>query len=108
MSIMVTRPTTPAQQHVERPLAPMSALRGHAREHERAGCGLVQPFLKCPAQGAPGLGERIAPSLSGNDEDAPVAMPGGPGQERSHLAPSFSACESMQVQPTVDRNSAAT
>jgi len=62
----------------------MRVLRGHARQHKRAGSGLVQPPFEFPAQHAAGLGERIAspgeriaspgeritPSLPGNDEDA--------------------------------------
>lgn len=69
----------------------MPALRGHARQHKRAGCGLVEPPFESPAQHALGLGERITPSLPGNDEDAAEAAPGGLDQECSHLARSLPA-----------------
>jgi len=76
----------------------MRVLRGHARQHKRAGCGLVQPPFEFDAQHAPGLGERIpppgeriAPSLPGNDENAAEAALGGLGQESSYLARSLSA-----------------
>ena len=76
----------------------MRVLRGHARQHKRAGNGLVQPPFEFAAQHAPGFGERIAspgeriaPSLPGNDEDAAEAALGGLGQECSHLARSLSA-----------------
>ena len=85
----------------------MPAPRGNARQHKRPGRGLVQPVFKPTAQHAPGVGERIAPSLPGDHKNATQAPIGGLGQECRDLPRGIPARESVQVQPGVpDRNPA--
>ena len=86
----------------------MPATRGHARQDKRAGSGLVQPGFEPAAQHAPGFGERIAPSLPGNHQNATQAPMRGLGQECRDLPRSIPVRESVQVQPRLDRNPAAT
>ena len=100
--------TAAPQQYVECGLAPMPAARGNARKDQRAGGGLVQPGFESASQHAPGVGERVASSLPGDHQNATQAPMGGPGQERRDLPGGIPARESVQVQPCVDRNSAAT
>ena len=101
-------PTTPPQQHIKRTLAPMPAARGNARHDQRAGRRLVQPRFKPTAKHAPGIGERVAPPLTGDHENATQAPMSGLGQECRDLPRGIPAREAVQVQPGVDRNPAAT
>ena len=86
----------------------MPAACGNAPKNQRAGRGLVQPGLESASQHTPGVGERVASPLPGDHQDATQAPMGGLGQERRDLPRSIPARASVQVQPGVDGNSAAT